>query len=194
MRLAMGAPLLMLLHACAVAASPLSRASSGAVFARSCGECPDTHFCEYGYDGTPTDSVACVPATARHDLYRRYAATESACTDAQALAAGATVVCATGAFFFRGCDVATGANAAVDATSSTGLCATSQLCCIPPAAFQAAFCAGKKMCVDGTAIALAVTEGVRRTCDPSTGQVDNGTGSCSGSTKGVFAGCCEAVT
>ncbi|KAI9034033.1 hypothetical protein DFJ74DRAFT_2166 [Hyaloraphidium curvatum] len=45
-----------------------------AVFARSCGECPSSAYCEFGYPGAPEGGVACVQQESDngHVLYRRY--------------------------------------------------------------------------------------------------------------------------
>ncbi|KAI9023455.1 hypothetical protein DFJ74DRAFT_643253 [Hyaloraphidium curvatum] len=53
--------------------------SSHVLFARSCAECAENSFCEFGYPDAPASHVACVTYTVSspHSLYRRYEYTGS---------------------------------------------------------------------------------------------------------------------
>ncbi|KAI9027782.1 hypothetical protein DFJ74DRAFT_751238 [Hyaloraphidium curvatum] len=46
--------------------------STTVVFRRSCGQCADNEFCDYGYPGAPEDHVACVEYASESALFRRY--------------------------------------------------------------------------------------------------------------------------
>ncbi|KAI9026735.1 hypothetical protein DFJ74DRAFT_752225 [Hyaloraphidium curvatum] len=153
-----------------VAGSPVQNAAFARVlFTRSCSSCDDASFCELGFPGTPEGHVACVVHNGHgaRSLYRRYVTAEPACTDSQAVSWGATVQCATGSSIWRGCDTATGALAPTGATSSPGACYSG--CCVPVAGLNL-ICGPKHQCVDGTSAALTITNGVKLSCDPSTGQ------------------------
>ncbi|KAI9027012.1 hypothetical protein DFJ74DRAFT_532015 [Hyaloraphidium curvatum] len=42
------------------------------VYARSCSDCSETAFCEFGFPGTPEDHVACVQHAGARSLCKRY--------------------------------------------------------------------------------------------------------------------------
>ncbi|KAI9011563.1 hypothetical protein DFJ74DRAFT_758587 [Hyaloraphidium curvatum] len=190
MRCSFAAALLLLLSAGTALAAPAER---GAVFARSCSECPAYHFCEFAYPGAPADSIACVPTARRHELYRRY--DSPACTDTDALGKGATVKCPSGAQEWQGCDASSGAISPAGAGSAKGACTSgtgTNLCCVPASGIVG-MCGGDKYCVVGDEIALTITDFSPRTCIVATGETGNtGTGNCQQMIAGRAAGCCFA--
>ncbi|KAI9011559.1 hypothetical protein DFJ74DRAFT_683957 [Hyaloraphidium curvatum] len=193
MPLGLAATLLALLCASGALAAPLEAPAAGAIFARSCGDCPTSHFCEYGYEGTPRDSVACVPAAARHELYRRYD-DPTACTDATSTGQGATKICEGGNDFTDyGCYPSTGAIVPSGSSSAPGACRGAQNCCVPASAViaeLAVLCGTSKPCVDGANVALTIQDLQYRSCDPTTGAL-GGSYECSRYDQSMIAACCS---
>ncbi|KAI9010783.1 hypothetical protein DFJ74DRAFT_772366 [Hyaloraphidium curvatum] len=77
------------------AAAPTTPADAGAVrvlFARSCGDCGDSSYCEFAYPGAPEGHIACVDADPddRHVLFRRYTRSY---TDCRGTILPATICC-----------------------------------------------------------------------------------------------------
>ncbi|KAI9020555.1 hypothetical protein DFJ74DRAFT_724753 [Hyaloraphidium curvatum] len=118
-------------------------ASSGEVdpvlFRRSCLDCPESHFCEYGFPGAPEGAVACVVGGRdKQLLYRRYeAADPPPAPNPRCLNNAAYFQCGPGAEWARGCDASSGDLATPGAASATGMCIptngvnTQYFCCQP---------------------------------------------------------------
>ncbi|KAI9033520.1 hypothetical protein DFJ74DRAFT_652719 [Hyaloraphidium curvatum] len=197
--------------AAAASASPAPMLDNGdVIYRRSCSECAEASFCEYGYPKGPKDSVACVSynaAAGPRALYRRYTSpTNGACPNSDILGAYPTSkLCDGGAAQYTACHMGTGHPTATGSTTTSGVCYTTSgaTCCVPSLLLEPLVCQQVyKLCISGGEAVLVTAETAGKTvyCEAATGAVTgttSGAYKCSNSgpasTAGSFAGCCVAT-